>query len=184
MKRRIKQILTVLGALAVTFGVLWAGQTLLRRMVVAQPLDHLLKTDHRVKSYHITHQSGPYDIKVTFYPGGDFRQKYLGVQREISDLVGPAGFTLEMAEPTLPALLRLEEQFDLAVQEGIVTGRFNSAMAPQLQALARAAGGHIQLSVDGSNVYLNYEKKGQSLEQVISRLAGGSAGGSAAGGSP
>lgn len=173
MKRRIRQVFTVLGALLVTFAVLWSGELLLRRVAVAQPLEHLLKTDRHVKSFHINHPTGSYEIKVTFFPSGDLKQEYLGLQREVSDLVGPDAFTLQVVEPTAPALVSLEEQFDLAVQEGIWTGHF-TAMNQQLQSMAGKAGGRVHVTADGNNVYLSYAKKGQFLEQVVSRAVGGS----------
>jgi len=161
------------GCLAVCFtlAVLFGGQLLWQKFIVAQPLDKAFLNINGVAETTLDNQGKngePVKIHVTLQNADNLAKTYDELNNQAKTVLGKKPFKIVIHDSRSAELEQFNYEIQYMVQEAIVTGHF-SAMEENLAAKARENNLHLQIYVDGDNVYLQTAKETAQMYVIVPR---------------
>lgn len=156
-------------AFVIALGVLLGGFQLWQLQGVDRPLVAAVTSVAGVGAVHLK-EAGDQPLQVVVELGmvDDLRTTYLDIEGAARRVLGARPFTLEVSGTADPAL---EEDFRpvrLAVAEGVETGRY-TAMAREVADIAAGAGARGKVDVDGRFVFVQFDRGGFAVYEVVPR---------------
>lgn len=171
--RKIKglDISIIVLAFALTFTLLVAASNLNYMVKVDRPLRGFLEANPHVADYKISETGGKIDISVKLKEGEDLGAAYRDLMDGLQAISGGRSVELSIADNRDALLMNVYHEMHFAIEEAIMQGDF-TMMNARLTATAERHG--IQkfgVSVDRDNVYVQLEKDGHHLYQVVPRYS-------------
>lgn len=171
MNLRRDNVTTFVIALAVTVGVLVAGQLLWQKYAVAKPLGAGLRDIPGVQTAAWEEgKNGDISINVTLAGVGNLAATYGDIEATAKNILGRRPARIILTDSRTPELEALHYDVHFHLQEAIATGNF-AVMAERVQAKAAAAGAEARVHVDARAVYLQLARGGAALYDVVPRDA-------------
>jgi hypothetical protein len=156
-------------AFVVALGLLLGGFQLWQVQRVDRPLVAAIGSVAGVAAVQLDEAGdAPLQVVVDLGLVDDLRATYLAIEDAARRVLGARPFTLEVSGAADPAL---EEDFRaarLAVAEGVETGRYTD-MAQKVADIAARAGARGRVDVDGRFVFVQFDRGGLAVYEVVPR---------------
>lgn len=167
MPKPFKWSISLLAGL-ITLAALFAGQTMWLKYAVANPMDKSLHAVDGVDHVRLSEHSTQFVIDVTLKDVKDLSKTYDGLLGKIQDTAGTKKYQLIFHDSRTSEMEDFYNSIQYAIQEAIATGHF-TAMVEQITAKADDEQIRAKVWINGKNIYIQLEKNGAQMYEVISR---------------
>lgn len=167
MPKNFKWLISLLAGV-VTLAILFGGQTLWLKYAVAKPLDKFFYSIDGVENVQISDTSAQLSIDVTLKDVKELPKTYDSLSQGIRNVVGNKNYKLVVHDSRNSELEGFYQAIHYYVQEAIATGRY-STMVEQIKGKADSQGIKANVWVDAKNVYLQLEKNGVQMYEIVPR---------------
>lgn len=159
----------VLLALFLGLVALMGAQRLYELYNYKSPLVEVLDKNKALASYQIKEsRGGTILIELQFKEDVNLMKSYRDVNRAVKDILGDRPYELQLIDTRDEQLERAYFSSQFAIQEAMAKGNFRD-MAEVVYREARSIGGEAQIYIDQQYIYVQMNKDGRYLHEVIER---------------
>lgn len=159
------RVLPVLVVMSLTVSLLFGGWELYRNFGLVRPLEQQLMADKAVTQVESVVNGSERAIKIHLKPVDDLQSTYDNLEQIVQKQIGP-DVQIELVDQRQDALNRAYRSVQPVLYSGIAKGDFTNMIAQTEQEL-KAQGYQSKVSLNDHNIFVQIEKDGKYLYQVL-----------------
>lgn len=155
-------------AFAVTLGVLFGGQYVIRRERVTRPLYRHFQDIPGVQGFRVEERKGISHLYIRLGPVDNLQEVYLELEKRALEIMDPGSFEMHLEDRRDGDLEEAYYRLHYYLQEALATGRF-STMAREVERETAGLDRH-RLYVDQRYIFLQLHRGDKYLYAVVPRV--------------
>lgn len=159
------RIVPIMMIFMVSLSVLFGGWELYRKFGLVGPLEQQLTADKNVTHVESVVNGQDREIKITLKPVADLQTTYEDLEKVVDQQLG-SSVKIDLVDTRSQALKDEYRAIQPILYSGIAKGDFE-AMIQNAEKAAKASGTDATITMDEQNIYVNLEKQGHHLYEVL-----------------